>query len=504
MGEIRSKAAAVWRFLQGNPPVKRDYRLTRWLFLRSLALVYAIAFASLGGQIPGLIGENGILPAGQYLVAVSNHFDGAWAYWHAPTLAWFASGDGALQGFCFVGFLCSLVALAGALPRLMFFLCWLLYLTLYHVGQDFLSFQWDILLLETGLLAVLLAPGTWAERPWQDRHVSPWMLWTLRLLLWKLMFFSGYVKLADSTWTQLEALFYHYESQPIPHLGGWIAHQLPQTFQKASVAVMFFIELIAPFFLFAPRRLRFFGAGCFVFLMLLIAGTGNYTFFNLLAIALTVLWLDDHTLLAALPARWRETWDAWRIEPTRLHRAASAHAIAAIAWTGMTALLTVAMIVSWERLPQHALGLHQLLQPLHLCNSYGLFRTMTKTRPEIEIEGSNDQINWKPYAFPYKPGDTGRMPGWCQPHQPRLDWQMWFAALSSFDRTPWFQRFIEQLLKGSPEVTGLLEHNPFPEAPPKYIRATYYRYQFTRWGDEGWWTRALLGEYLPPVSLRSQ
>ncbi|MBI1319182.1 MAG: lipase maturation factor family protein [Candidatus Hydrogenedens sp.] len=502
MEAFRERARAVWRALQGTPRHPRDYRLTRWLFLRALALVYLIAFSSLGGQIPGLIGEQGILPTGRFLDAVQNYYGGAWAYWNVPTLAWFASGTAALQGFCFAGFFCALLAVAGVLPRLAFFGCWIFYLTLTHAGQDFLSFQWDILLLETGLLAVFFAPGGWVERPHADKPVSPWMLWTLRLLLWKSMFFSGYVKLDDPTWTHLDALRFHYETQPLPHVGGWLAHQLPNGFQQASVAVMFFIELVAPFFLFGPRRVRIFGAGCIVALMALIAATGNYTFFNLLAVSLAVLWLDDEALLSRVPTRWREAWDAWQIEPVRIRRPRPITASVAVAWSACTLLLTAAMVSSWDRMPATARDLYGLVRPWYACNSYGLFRSMTTTRPEIELQGSNDGETWTSYRFRYKPGDLNRMPAWCQPHQPRLDWQMWFAALGSARNTPWFQRFVEQLLLGSPEVAGLLAENPFPVAPPKFIRALYWRYEFTTWGGEGWWTRAELGEYLPPVSLR--
>ena len=512
MEELRFNAKGWWRSLQGTPPKQRDYRLTRWLFLRGLALVYFIAFLSLGVQILGLVGSNGIRPITSYLDTVYT-FDGTAGYWTKPTLAWLDASDFALQAYCYGGALIALLALFGIGGRVTFFGCWVLYQTVYYIGQEFLSFQWDILLLETGFLAIFLAPATWFEFPASGRHVPVWILWLVRLLLFKLMFMSGYVKVPYVEWHSLEALFHHYETQPLPHVLGWFAHQLPEWFQMFSVVAMFFIELVVPFFLFMPRRVRFTGAGLITFLMLLIMLTGNFTYFNLLTILLAVTWLDDHALLGAMPYAVQDTWEKWRAEPTRLNRWAFAYPIVAVFWVGLSSLHLAAMLQPWQwinpedeyprdELPLGMSDILRTLSPYHVANSYGLFRSMTTTRPEIVIEGSNNGEDWLAYEFHYKPGDLDAMPRWCQPHQPRLDWQMWFAALSDYQRTRWFSPFITRLLRGSDEVEALLAENPFPDAPPKYIRARYYRYYMTGFGDEGWWKREHIGEYLPAVSLK--
>lgn len=494
----------LWRLMQGNPSAPRDYRLTRWLFLRALGLIHFVAFLSLSVQMLGLAGSEGILPAEETLAAVTNHFGGT-AWWHLPTLGWLSASDFALQCYGYLGMLFAALLVAGVVPRLTIFLCWLLYLSLYHLGGNFLSFQWDILLLETTLLAWFLAPRVWLENPFEDPPVSRIALWLPRLLLWKLMFFSGWVKLPDDTWTQLNALLYHYETQPLPHAVSWFAHQFPLWFQQTSVAIMFFIELVAPWFLFCPRRVRVLGAAFFALLMALIISTGNYTYFNLLTLALCVLWLDDDALLGAMPLRMRIWYRDRACVSTTPRRLAYLPSVAAAAWLFLFSLQTTALFVGYAALGEFR-SLLAAVQPWHVCNSYGLFRSMTTERYEIEIEGSQDRIHWEPYLFTYKPGDPTRMPRWCQPHQPRLDWQMWFAALSNAQQTPWFQRLVVQLLRGSKPVEALFEEVPFPDVPPKYIRALYYQYRFTTWkdgnADEGWWTRELRGEYLQPVSLR--
>lgn len=494
----------VWRWLHGPSPTRQDYRLVRWVFLRLLGLVHFVAFLSLSTQIGGLVGGEGILPAGEWMHALRQHHGGA-AWWQAPTLGWWAASDFALKTYCYSGMIGAALLAAGVLPRLAVGLCWVLYLSLYHLGGVFLGFQWDILLLETTLLAWFLAPAVWLERPLHDPPVPRIALWTLRLLLWKLMFFSGWVKLPDETWTGLEALRFHFETQPLPHAAAWYAHHLPAVMLQFSVAAMFFIELVAPWFLFLPRRVRALGAASFALLMLLIMATGNYTFFNLLTLALCVLWLDDALLASLLPRTLRQYLQREQAPPLPTRSWRYPRVLAAGAWTFLLGLQTIALFGGMESLGSMR-GALAAVQPWCVCNSYGLFRFMTTERHEIEIEGSNDRINWKPYRFHYKPGDPSATPRWCQPHQPRLDWQMWFAALSQVEQTPWFQRLVLQLLRGSKPVESLFAEAPFKENPPAHIRALYYRYRFTSWEEgfrEGtWWKRELRGEYLVPVSLR--
>src|SRR5437016_9379556 len=276
--------------------------LARWLWLRLLGLTYLIAFVSLSTQIDGLAGHNGILPAVDYLEAVRERI-GPERYWRLPTFCWLDAGDGFLHFQCAAGTVLSLLLIAGFLPVPALVFLWAIYLSLSTVCRDFLSFQWDILLLETGFLAIFLAPRRWPPGFSRETAPSLTVLWLCRWLLFRLMFMSGAVKLlsGDATWSKLTALTFHYETQPLPTWVGWYAHQLPVWFQKISVAIMFGIELVAPFLILCGRRPRQIACGAFVLLMLLISLTGNYCFFNLLTVALCVLLLDDAFLLRLLP-----------------------------------------------------------------------------------------------------------------------------------------------------------------------------------------------------------
>jgi hypothetical protein len=313
------------------------------------------------------------------------------------------------------------------------------------------------------------------------------------------MFSSGVVKLAsgDPTWRSLTALRYHYETQPLPTRAAWYFHQLPGGFQDMSVLVMFFIELVIPFLVFGPKNLRLVAASALVFLQILIFITGNYCFLNLLAIALCLLLLDD--------SLWPKVW-------TKLPRLRPWPKLIQVPLAAIVLLLNLAQLTAlFSQSIQWPLPIVRIIQasaPFFLVNSYGLFAVMSTTRPEIIVEGSKDGNIWVPYEFKYKPGDLKRPPMQVAPHQPRLDWQMWFAALGNYKNNPWFLDFMVRLLQGSPEVLKLLETNPFPERPPRYIRATLYRYRFTDFATrrrEGtWWQRDRMGLYIPPLSLSGQ
>ena len=480
------------------------YRWTRWLFLRAVAVVYLIAFASLSTQVIGLVGENGILPVRSFLESFHQQA-GNDAYRFAPTLVWFNASDAFLQFLCSAGVVCSVLLAAGVLQKPMAIVLWIFYFSLYTAGQDFLSFQWDILLLETGFLAIFLAPMNFLPRPSAEKSPHPLYIWLVRLLLFRLIFQSGVVKLAsgDSCWRDLTALTYHYETQCIPTPLAWYAHLLPLWFQKFSAAMMFGVELFIPFLIFTPRRLRFAGAWAIIGFQLLIALTGNYTFFNLLTIVLCISLFDDRALRRLVPRSLRVGLQPRVVTGTggRILRVAFASAMLAL-----NAIHLVRLFVPWDSIPQIVFTAVRDTAPFNVVNSYGLFRVMTKTRPEVEVQGSNDGTNWRPYEFKYKAGDVMRPPPWVAPHQPRLDWQMWFAALSDYQNNPWFVNCCVRLLQGSPDVLALLEKNPFPELPPRYIRALLYEYHFTsrdeRRSTGAVWKRELKGIYLPVITLR--
>ena len=516
VADHRGFFSKILTFAWGRDPEPSSYVLSRWIFLRLLGLIYVIAFLSLRVQILGLIGSHGISPAGEYLEATHQAL-GSGAYRLFPTLAWINSSDSALTLLCGMGALAGLMLMLGILTGPALAVAWLGYLSLVTVGQDFLSFQWDALLLEAGFLAIFLAPSNLIESPWRlsRSSVSKTAVWLERWLLFRLIFFSGASKLlsGDPTWRNRTALLYHYWTQPLPTPVAWYAAQLPAWFQELSVVTMFTLELGIPFLIFAPRRLRRIGAALTIGLQLVIALTGNYCFFNLLAIILCVLLLDDSLLRKSLPARLvnRLTGrgEATISAPAPLARFTRAMRVA-------LALLII-LISGGEILAAFGQGtiipgfVREMIDrqaPFDLVNSYGLFSVMTTTRPEIVVEGSDDGETWQAYEFKYKPGDLARRLPWVAPYQPRLDWQMWFAALGSYQQNRWFVDFVIRLAQGEPEVTALLQKNPFPGKPPLYIRAITYDYHFTdpvtRKATGNWWRREREGVYFPEVSLRTQ
>lgn len=425
---------------------------TRRAFLFFLGLIYLTAFLSLWPQAPGLWGERGILTA---------------------------ASDTTLLTACGLGIIFSLLVIFDVAPAVSLAASWLLYLYFVTIGGDFMSFQWDVLLLETGFLAVFLAPFRLKPWPAIEEETSIPILWLLRLLLFKLMFLSGFMKLAggDVCWRNLSALRFYYETQPLPPWTAWYAHQWPAWFQSLSCAVMLFIELGVPFLIFCGRRARITACAFFIFLQALILLMGNYGIFNWLTIALSLLLLDDGVLRfrgAAPQAKKGKSW--WVTGPVVF----------------LIAFLSVSQIFFGLSFPW--------AERLHLVNRYGLFAVMTTERPEILLEGSDDGVEWKPYEFHFKPGELSRSPGFLAPYHPRLDWQMWFAALSRPEHNPWFLNFCERILEGSPEVLGLLKSNPFKDRPPRYLRAVLCQYRFVGPAERkkgAWWICDRKGLYMP-------
>src|ERR1700730_2656926 len=512
----RRFASGVTRLLWGDDVRPPKYFAARRWFLRALGVIFLLAFVSLWVQIDGLIGSNGITPVAEFLPAARAQL-GDRAISILPTLCWLNSSDGFLHFLCGGGVVLSLLLIFGIAPALSLVGLVALYLSLTIAGQTFLSFQWDILLIEAGFLAIFLAP--W--RLWWTRASEPpasrAAMFLLKLLLFKLILMSGVVKLTsgDESWGWVNgswqwglatALDYHYWSQPLPTILSWWADKSPEWFKHFSVAFCLIVEIIVPFFIWAPRRLRLVACGLLIFLQLVIGATGNYNFFNLLTIALCLLLIDD---------------SIWRRQRGALQKNGGTRAVVSHYFSDRLSIYA-AVIVIVSTLPLNARLIYGAFKPeaewpplfgrmfgraesFRIVNGYGLFRVMTKDRKEIVIEGSADGLDWKPYEFKWKPGDLMRPPGWCQPHQPRLDWQMWFAALGSYRENPWLVRLVICLLHGKPEVTQLFERNPFPQAPPRYVRARFYRYRFTTTAEHrqtgAWWKRQELGEYLRSVSL---
>jgi lipase maturation factor 1 len=499
----RSAAAAVTRLLWGRSVLRPTYLAANALFLRLLGLCYLAAFVSFWVQADGLVGDRGILPIRAFLDWVRPQ-TGSERYWLLPTLSWLAPGDAGLHVVCAAGVVASVLLVVGLLPALAAFAAWLCYLSVAVSGQIFLEFQWDMLLLEVGLLAVFLAPprrariGSGLAATALSRFLLVW-------LLFRLMLSSGIVKLSsgDPTWRNLTALRYHYETQCLPPWTAWFLHQLPPWILTLQCALMFVVELVVPFFFFAPRRLRLAACGLTVLLQASIAATGNYAFFNWLTIALCVLLIDDESF----PRRWREAaarakvrpgaWPRWILVP------------AAVWLLAASSVPFLATLGARDGIPAPLIALCRAGMPLRSANGYGLFAVMTTSRPEIVIEGSDDGESWRPYAFRWKPGDPARRPAFVAPHQPRLDWQMWFAALGSYEENPWLIRFLQRMLEGSPDVRRLLAEtpDPFPKGPPRFVRAVVYDYHFTTAAERArtgaWWKRERKGLYCPVLRRES-
>ena len=473
--------------------------LSTWLFLRLLGLVYLAAFWSLDSQVLGLAGSHGILPAADLMSnarawTTDAHLGAVDQFLQWPTIFWWGASDAWLRGACEAGMVLALLLTAGVGSVLVLPALWLLYLSLATVTGDFLAFQWDSLLIETGALACALAPWTLWERP--GAHDPPplarWLVWWL---LFRLMFASGVVKLTsgDPLWHNLTALTVHFETQPLPTPLGWYAHQLPLTMQRASTAAVFAIELLAPWLIVLGARARVVAGAAFVLLQALIALTGNYAFFNLLSAALALTLIDDRIVLRSRPSSVSSpSSPAGPIGPGGRVAAYGQWALA-IALAILVVPASAEILARQARVPLFTRTarspLQDALRSLRVVNPYGLFAVMTPTRAEIAVEGSPDGQTWRRYEFRYKPGDPLKPLQWIAPYQPRLDWQMWFAALGDADDNPWFAGFCRRLLDGDADVLRLLASNPFPEAPPHVVRATRARYRMTTMSER----RALNG-----------
>ena len=468
------------------------YDLVSFLFLRLLGLIYLSAFISFGVQAQGLIGSHGILPLAELLDAISARF-GPERFFLMPMVFWWSASDLAIQAVCWAGAALSLLVVLNVLPRLSLCLLFVLYLSLLYAGQEFMTYQWDTYLLEAGFLALLLSFAT-----------TPG-IWLLRWLLFRFMFMSGVVKLlsGDPNWWDLSALSFHFLTQPLPTPLAWYAAHLPPGLLKFATGCTFFIELVLPFLIFCPRRLRFFAAFGIFLLQSFIVLTGNYNWFNLQTMLLCLPLFDDAALQKILPQR------LLRLLLVRAERRVPGRPIGATV-AAVALLIVFCSLVQMDARfggspPAVAQLLERRVDPLHIVSGYGLFAVMTTQRDEIVIEGSDDGIVWREYEFRYKPGDLARRPPWNIPHQPRLDWQMWFAALEDPRGLRWFPHFLQRVLENEPTVMVLLRRNPFPDKPPLYVRARFYDYTFSNSEDKArglWWQRRALGLYFPVVRLR--
>jgi len=458
-----------------------EHVLTSILFLKLLAIIYFAAFLSMSVQVSGLVGPTGILP---FQNVLDNFYQnqGSSAWWKMPTLFWFSASNLALHTVTILGCVFAVLLFLGRWQRISLIALFVLYLSLYHAGQTFLNFQWDTLLLECGFLAIFLVGGP-----------SHPLIFLFHFLLFRLRFMSGASKVVseDSSWSGFKALNYYFETQPLPHAGSWYFHQLPEWLLKTGTGFTFFTELIIPFFIFLPRRFRLIAAGVTLFMQLLIIATSNHNFINLLTIILCIFLLDDKIVGRFIPQKQKPKVV---LKPIK---------------NGLVSLTTILIftasiplfysMVSSKKITPWLDTTGMLIRSYGLGHIYHVFPIMQVERHELVVEGSYDGVNWQAYGFRYKPGDISSRPEIIIPHQPRLDWMIWFVPPKSSSQMNWFKLFMRRLAEGSPEVLALLEKNPFEGRPPSYLRVLVYQYHFTNWEERqktsNWWKRSYLGEF---------
>jgi len=468
-----------------------DYGLTRLVFQRSLGIVYLIAFICALNQFLPLLGEHGLLPVPAFLRHIT--------FRDAPSLFFFAPKDWEFRAAAWVGIVLSCLVIIGIADRYSFWLnaaiwaaMWVLYISFVNVGQVFYGFGWESILLEAGFFAAFLG-GRTVQTPIATIYVLRW-------LEFRVMFGAGLIKLrGDPCWRNLTCLDYHYETQPMPNPLSWYFHVAPEWTHKAGVLFNHFAELIVPFFYFLPQPIATVAAAITIIFQATIFASGNLSWLNLLTMVLAIPAIDGRYLAAILPPR-----ELLSPAPSLVLR------IAAIGLAVLVCFLSVGPV-------RNMLSPYQVMNtsfnPYHLVGTYGAFGGITRERFEVVVEGTSDNTltsatEWKEYQFKGKPGDPRRLPPQIAPYHLRLDWLMWFAAMSTYRQHPWFINFAAKLLRNDKPVLSLLRSNPFPAQPPKWVRAKLYEYHFaspelrTRTG--AWWVRTEAGDWFPPVTLENE
>jgi hypothetical protein len=472
--------------------------LTRFLMLRLLGLVYCMAFLCLVNQALPLIGEEGLLPAGAFLGRMEAHYgSGLQGFLQLPSIFWLHLSDGFLLAMAWAGLALSIAVLLGFANAICLALLWAVYLSFVHVGQDWYGFGWESQLLETGFLAIFLCPLLDC-RPFPLRAPPACVL---RWLIFRIMLGAGLIKLrGDPCWRDLTCLYYHYETQPIPNPLSRLLHFMPHWFHRFGVLWNHFVELVVPWFGFGPRLSRHLAGALLASFQVILILSGNLSFLNWLTIVPAIACFDDSILRRVLP----------RPLVLRAERAASEARPSRPQLVAAWCLVAMVVVLSYEpvlNLLSERQVMNTSFNRLHLVNTYGAFGSVGRERNEIVFEGTGDAVitdrtQWREYEFKCKPGDPKRRPCIVSPYHHRLDWQIWFAAMSSFQEHPWTLHFVWKLLQNDPGTLGLLAGNPFPDDPPRFIRAQLYRYEFAPPGNPGgaWWKRTPIGEWLPPLS----
>jgi hypothetical protein len=434
------------------------------VFLRAMGGIYLVAFVSAANQFRALLGERGLLPIPRFVARVP--------FRRSPSLFHWRYSDRLFAAVAWTGAALSALALVGAtdllpqpLTMLVWFVLWALYLSIVNVGQRWYSFGWESLLLETGFLTIFVGPAI--------------VTWLLRWLLFRLELGAGLIKLrGDPCWRDLTCLAYHHETQPLPGPLSWHFHHLPMWAHKAEVLGNHAAQLVLPIALFLPHPISAVAAGLMIVTQSWLVASGNFSWLNVLAItiAIPILGGGAHDV-----ATWHD---------------------------GLAVACAVLVVVLSYRPARNLVSSRQLMNssfdPLHLVNTYGAFGSITRVRDEIVLEGADDPAGpWLPYELKAKPGDPMRRPPQVAPYHLRLDWLLWFLAISPAYGQGWFTPLVARLLEGDRATVALFRSTPFGDRPPTYVRATTWRYRFTtreeRRATGAWWHRERTGELLRPV-----
>jgi Lipase maturation factor len=462
-----------------------EFWLTRLCFQRALGFIYLIAFLIAAHQFIPLLGERGLQPVRRFLRLVR--------FRNAPSLFWINCSDRFIATTIWCGIALSIFTITGfsesfglAVSMSTWALLWIIYLSLANVGQTFYGFGWETMLTESGFLAIFL--GSSGTRP----PVA--VMWLIVWVLFRTMFGAGMIKMrADPCWRDLTCLYYHYETQPLPNPLSWYLHHSPRWAHKDGVLFTHFAQLAVPWFYFAPAPICYWAGGLTIVFQITLILSGNLSWLNYITIVLCIPCFDDRLLAHFI-----------RISHSIAPHMSLLHALA------VGVLMVIVLALSW-RPARNLFSRRQLMnasfEPLHLVNTYGAFGAVTRERLEVVIKGTDAELpdasaEWREYEFKGKPGDVNRRPCIISPYHWKLDWQMWFAAMSAPEFHPWIFALVQKLLEDEKRIIRLLPGNPFPNAPPKFIRADWYRYRFTKPGERGWWTRTFVAEYLPPMTLR--
>lgn len=464
-----------------------SYTYSISLMLHLLGAIYFFSFGAFIFQIKGLLGSKGILPVSQYLAFIKHRLKKN-RYYYVPSLFWINDSDTMLLSIPSVGTILGLGLLLGGPPAILLPLLIILHLSILSVGQDFLGFGWEGFLLELSFNAFFLSLSDYPNL----------FLWiSLNLLIFRFHFEAGTSKLEsrDPNWRNLTAIKFHYQSQPIPNTMAWYVYKLPLSFHKFTTFMMFVVELVIPFFAFiGTAEIRLISFILLFGLQFSIWATGNFSYLNHLTVVL---------ILPLIANAYLEPFFGPQ-------RALSQTNIFLEIFLSSMGLLFIAfqIIALWNHYAPNNWSRRWIskIYHLHLANRYGIFAVMTTTRYEIVIEGSLDNQEWKEYYFYNKPSELDRRPRRISPYQPRIDWQAWFLPFGSYHEEYWLQNFMSRLLEGSSEVVKLLRYNPFPNNPPRYIRAQTYIYEFTDFETKKknghWWKRTYVGPYSPTLQLK--